>query len=87
MATITVRVNDDGGTSSGGSASTQRSFTIQVSPVNDPPTLNPIGDIALPESTALAALVVSGIGAGPPNERGQHLSLTATSDNPAARCH
>ncbi|MEP7187890.1 MAG: hypothetical protein ABI901_01715, partial [Roseiflexaceae bacterium] len=83
VATITIHVNDDGGTSSGGSASAQRSFVLNVSAVNDSPTLNAISDIAVSENTPVPALVLSGIGVGPPNERGQHLMLTATSDNPA----
>jgi CSLREA domain-containing protein len=81
VATITLLVQDSGGTSSGGSASTQYRFTINVSAVNDLPTLSTIGDIALPENAPAQALELSGISVGPPNEHGQHLTLTATSDN------
>lgn len=83
VATITVQVNDNGGTSSGGSTSAQRSFVLNVSAVNDSPTLNAISDSTVSENTPVPALVLSGIGVGPPDERGQHLMLTATSDNPA----
>ena len=81
VAIITLLVHDSGGTSSGGSANMQRSFTINVSAINDPPTLRAIGDIALPEDAPPQTLGLSDISSGRANEQAQHLTLTATSDN------
>ena len=41
-ATITVTVMDNGGVANGGVNTFSRNFTVTVSPVNQPPTLNPI---------------------------------------------
>jgi CSLREA domain-containing protein len=82
-ATISVRVRDSGGTANGASDTVLRSFVISVSPVNDAPTLNAIADVVLAESAPPQLVALSGIAAGPANEQGQHLSVTATSDNPA----
>jgi hypothetical protein len=44
-ATIEVRLRDDGGVANGGmDVSPSQAFTIVVTPVNDPPFLQPIGD-------------------------------------------
>ena len=46
-ATITVRVQDNGGTVSGAVDFVERSFVVTVTPVNDAPTLSAIGDVTL----------------------------------------
>src|SRR5207245_1034937 len=75
-ATITVTVNDGGASNN----VVTRAFTVTVSPVNDPPTLNPISDVTLNENTAVQTVNLSGIGAGAANET-QTLTVTATSGN------
>ncbi len=77
-ATITVTVND---------GQTQnnlitRTFTVTVNPVNDPPTLNTIGNLTINENAGAQNVSLSGIGSGAANEN-QILTITATSSNPS----
>ncbi len=60
--------------------SSSRTFVVTVTPVNDPPTLDPIPDQSTPEGTPLAAipLVIGDIESSP-----ESLVLTATSANPS----
>jgi hypothetical protein len=81
-ATVTVTV-DDGGASN---RVFSRTFSVNVSPVNDPPTLDPLGNIVIEEDSGTRMVTVTGIGSGAVNEN-QMLSLTATSDNPAVVPH
>jgi hypothetical protein len=76
-ATITVTVTDDGG----GTNSFQRTFTITVDPVNDAPTLSQPANIVINEDAGEQTVNLTGITAGPPNESGQGLAVTAISDN------
>jgi Dockerin type I domain/Bacterial Ig domain len=82
-ATITVRVQDSGGTANGGVNATTRTFSVTVVPVNDPPTLNTIANPAaiLEDTTAAQTVNLAGIGAGPGET--QTLTVTATSSNTA----
>ncbi len=85
-AVISVRVRDDGGTARGGVDTLVRTFTVTVQPANDPPTIPAIADRTLAEdetSTALTTVTIAGISAGPADENGQTLEVTAISDNPA----
>src|SRR5260221_12477726 len=60
-AIITVTVTDDGG----GANNFSRTFTVNVTSVNDPPTLDAIPDPpAIPEDAALQTVNLSGISAG-----------------------
>ena len=77
-AVITVLVNDGGN----GNNLVRKSFTVIVSPVNQPPTLNAIGNVSLNENCAAQTMVINGITAGAPNER-QRLAVTASSSNPS----
>jgi hypothetical protein len=82
-ATVTAQAQDDGGTANGGAdTSAAQTFTITITPVNDAPTLDPIGDQSVLENAAVQTVNLSGIGVGPANESGQTLTVTATSDNP-----
>ncbi len=77
-AIITVRVRDDGD----GANVAERTFTVTVSPVNDPPTLAAIADPPpIDEDAAEQTVTVTGLSAGPPDEAGQPLDVTATSGN------
>src|SRR6185436_9093161 len=61
-AAITLSVED----ADGGTATT--TFTITVEPVNDPPTLDEIGDLTLPEDAGLQVVQLTGITSGFTNE-------------------
>ena len=67
-ATITVVVQDNGGTASGGQNTTTETFVVTVTPVNQPPTLNFIPN---PSVVAVGAgqqtINLSGISIGPGN--------------------
>jgi hypothetical protein len=81
-ATITVIVQDDGGTTNGGINTSSRSFTATVTPVNDPPTLDPIADPApITLNAGQQTINLTGISAGPGET--QALAVTATSGNTA----
>ena len=77
--TITVVMMDDGGTANGGINSLTNTFTVTVNPVNDPPTLAAISNVSFNEDAGQQTVNLSGISAGPANEAGQSLAVTATS--------
>ena len=84
-ATITVTVTENGGTVTGGTTTVSQSFNVTVTPVDQPPTLNPIlNPLAIAENAPRATQTVniSGIGVGP-GDTGQTLSVSATSNNTA----
>jgi len=76
-ATITVTINDGQSVSN----SVSRAFIVSVTPVNSPPTINPIADLALPMNSGTRSVQLSGITSGAANEL-QSLSVAATSSNP-----
>ena len=84
-ATVTVYLTDDGGTANGGNdISASQTFSINVTAVNDPPTINPISDVTVVEDWTRQTVNFNGITIGPTNENGQSiLSITATSSNPS----
>ncbi|MCY3018454.1 MAG: tandem-95 repeat protein [Planctomycetota bacterium] len=83
VATVTVRVQDNGGTANGGvDKSDPQTFTIAVTQVNDPPTLNTIGGVSIFEDAAQQTVNLAGITSGP-LDPAQTLSVTATSGNTA----
>ncbi len=59
-----------------------RSFTVNLTPVNDAPTLAPLNDLVLALSSGSNSIPLSGIGSGAANES-QSLTVTASSSNPA----
>jgi VCBS repeat-containing protein len=79
-ATITVTVQDNGGTANGGCNNVVRTFLVTVNPVNDCPTLNTIAPLTLNEDATTQTINLSGIGPGP-SETGQALTLTVSSSN------
>lgn len=81
-ATITVTVKDNGGTADGGVDTLTRTFSINVTSVNDAPVINAITDVTVPEDNGPTVVTVAGIGDGDP-DRNQSMSLTAVSSNPA----
>jgi VCBS repeat-containing protein len=82
-ATITVVVQDNGGTSNGGVDAVTNTFTVTVNSVNDAPTLNAIANMTITENAGLQTVNLSGISTGPANESGQTLTVTASSSNPS----
>jgi hypothetical protein len=79
--TLNVQLNDNGNTGSGGAkAATPVNVMLNVTAVNDAPTLNAITDPApIPVSSGLQTINLSGISAGP-NES-QTLTVSAGSSN------
>ncbi|MFZ0828083.1 MAG: Ig-like domain-containing protein [Verrucomicrobiia bacterium] len=75
-ATITVKVNDGGASNN----IVTRTFTVTVNPVNQPPTLNAIGNLTINKNAGLQTVNLSGISSGAANEN-QTLTITATSSN------
>ncbi len=57
-------------------------FELTVTPVNDPPTLDPISDLTLNQNSKPQTLLLTGISAGAANEH-QTLTVTALSSDPA----
>ena len=84
-STFQVTVQDNGGTSNGGiDTSDAQTFTITVNAVNDAPALDAISDpAAILEDAGQQTVNFSGISAGPADESGQTLTVTATSNNTA----
>ena len=78
VAGVVVTVTD-------GLAQTSRSFQVTVRAVDDPPTLDPIGDVAIDENAGPQTVDLSGIGAGP-NES-QSLTVVASSGAPGLIPH
>ncbi|MBI5772506.1 MAG: hypothetical protein HZA89_02040 [Verrucomicrobia bacterium] len=78
--TISVLVQDDGGTASGGVDALTNTFTITVLPVNDAPTLDPITNLTVADNAGTVAVNLGGIGTGAANEA-QAISITASSSD------
>ncbi|HXT57127.1 MAG TPA: DUF4214 domain-containing protein, partial [Pirellulales bacterium] len=81
VATLTVTASNSGANNN---TSNPQTTTISVNAINDPPTLNPINDITLPENfgpnPATTTVNLTGISAG--LDESQALTVTATSSNP-----
>ncbi len=75
-AVITVTVDDGGAANNTASVS----FTVVVTPVDDPPTLDAIGNLTISENAGTQTVNLTGINSGASNES-QTLTVTATSDN------
>jgi len=85
-ATVTVIVNDDGGTANGGqNASLPQTFTITVNSVNDAPSFTRGTDQTVSEDAGAQTIPgwATSISTGPANESGQSLTFGVTTDNNA----
>ncbi len=85
-ATVTVSLQDDGGTANGGdNASDSVTFTVSVSAVNDAPSFVSGGNVTVNEdSGAYSAAWATGISAGPADESTQAVAFNVTGNsNPA----
>lgn len=81
-STVTVTVRDNGGTAQGSIDTTSRTFIVTVQPVNDRPTLSVVADLTISENDPPQVVSLTGITAGPANENGQALTVTAVSSRP-----
>ncbi len=87
LVTITVTITDDGpnGGINADDNTVTKTFTINVLPVNDQPTFTltpPLPPFTVLEDAAQQTLTLTGISAGPANESGQGLILSAVSSDP-----
>jgi VCBS repeat-containing protein len=86
-ATITVVLQDNGGTANGGlDTSAAVSFTITVNPVNDAPSFTKGADVTVFEDngTITVSPWATGMSAGPADEAGQTLTFNITGNtNPS----
>jgi len=80
---VTVTVKDNGGTANGGVDTTTMQFNVQVAMINDPPTINAISNLTMKENDPAKVITLSGISAGDADDKGQVITITAASDNPA----
>ena len=83
-ATITVRLQDDGGTANGGvNLSPAQTFFITVSSVNDAPSFTNGGNVTVNEDSGAQTVAgwASNISPGPFGEDAQGLEFTVTSNN------
>jgi hypothetical protein len=78
VSTISVSI-DDGGASNN---VVTRTFTVTVSAVNDPPTLDALTNRTVLEDAGTQMVPLTGISPGPPNEA-QTLTFTAASSDPS----
>jgi hypothetical protein len=67
---------------SDGAAAVTNTFSLVIRPVNTPPTLNALNNLALTEDPVPQSVNLSGISSGAADE-GQTLVVTASSSNPA----
>ncbi|QZZ21477.1 tandem-95 repeat protein [Leptothermofonsia sichuanensis E412] len=89
-ATVTVRLQDSGGTQFGGvDTSSDYTFTITVNPVNDAPSFTPGTNITIAEdSPPQSVLWATNISPGPstplpPNESDQTVNFLVSNNNPS----
>ena len=81
-ATISVIVTDNGGTSNGGINTFIGTFTVVVTGINAPPTINAIPSLpGVLENSGPQTINLFGISAGP-GDVGETVTITATSSNP-----
>ena len=81
VATITLVIEDDGGTAGGGvDTSASQSFIITVGAVNDTPSFTKGADESMLEDSGAQSVPVwaTGLSAGPADESGQALSFSVT---------
>jgi len=84
-ATVTVTLQDDGGTANGGDdTSAAQTFTISVTAVNDEPSFSGGGNVTvLEDSGSYSAVWAGSISAGPADENGQSVTFSVSNSNNA----
>lgn len=63
--------------------STTSTINLNLGPVNDAPTLDPIANVGVTQNSAATNVNLTGISIGPANEAPQVITITATSSNTA----
>jgi len=86
QATITVTVQDDGSTLYGAVDTFSQGFVVDVRPVNDAPSFDPIASVSVVASAGVTDVPVTGLSGGPANE-GQSVALTTSSSHPGVLPH
>jgi HD-GYP domain-containing protein (c-di-GMP phosphodiesterase class II) len=81
-ATVTVTARDDGGNARDGVDATTETFHISLRPRNHAPILAVTGAEALEDAGPQSAQVVTAVGPGAPNESGQVVTLSLTTNHP-----
>ncbi|MFB2896254.1 beta strand repeat-containing protein [Aerosakkonemataceae cyanobacterium BLCC-F50] len=83
-ATVTVSLQDDGGTANGGiDTSAAQTFTINVTPVNDAPSFTAGANQTVPEDAGAQTVIgwATNISTGPANELGQTVNFQVSNNN------
>ncbi len=80
--TVTVTVQDSGGTTGGSIDTVVRTFIVTVLPVNDPPLMDVITDRTILEDSPLQTVALTNVVSGPANEAAQSITITAVSSRP-----
>lgn len=85
VATVTITLDDDGGTANGGSSSTTVTFQVTVLASNDAPVFAKGNDAEVLEDAGAQTVAAwaSGISAGPPNEAAQTLTFLVNAADPS----
>src|SRR3954447_322130 len=84
IATVTVRLHDNGGIVKGGSDTTAaQTFTISVIAVNDAPSFTKGPDLVAGAAPQTVLRWAAGMSPGPANEAAQALNFIVSNDNPA----
>ncbi len=81
-ATVTVTVQDNGGTIGGSIDTVVRTFIVTIMPVNDPPLMDVITDRTIFEDSPLQTVALTNVRSGPTNEVSQSMTMTAVSSRP-----
>ena len=79
---LDIIVKDDGGTENQGVDSIVVQIQVAVTPVNDPPQMDPIGDLNIDEDSMEQTVLLTGISPGT-YEDDQTVTITVTSGNTA----
>jgi PKD repeat protein len=82
-ATITVTVQDDGGTANGGQDRSSRSFLVTVLAVNDPPSFAKGSDVVVDENSGAQSVPgwATTISPGPADEASQKVAFVVVAQN------
>lgn len=86
VATVTVRLHDNGGTANGGvDTSPPQTFTLTIQPSNDSPTFVKGADQVVKQTAGpqMVSAWATALRAGPPDESGQLMDFLVTTDKPA----
>ena len=81
-AHVTVSAQDDGGTANGGHDTTNQTFALTITPVNDAPAFTTSGNVSVLENAGAQSLTwISSKSAGPANEVTQQIAYSTSNDN------